>query len=323
MALPTPAPPTTPPSTTPPPTTSLPYDCSAGVANWAYGWSDAKKAWCCARGGKGCPVPSKVCTLWGDPHIIVFDQVGEDKEKALSFYGDGDYWLVKSSAVHIQGRFEGTKYTERLAATNQIVVGGPFLKGHKVEVGTRESGILAVDGQPICSTFPASYSGDGFTVRCDDQGAVADVVPEGNQKRIVHMDLPLGIKVSVFQWGNYVDVQIQMSPVSGQDGVCGNFNGVFGDDTTQSIIQRMGARVLPGESYLSGQAFVDFTPQMEKMMAAECAVGTRTAGEATCKRLLGEMPGNVVKACTFDMCFGMNVHARQHSKTYNLDGQSN
>ena len=76
----------------PPPTTALPYDCSAGVANWATGWSDAKKAWCCARGGQGCATPAKMCTLWGDPHIISFDQIGTDKNQALSFYGDGDFW---------------------------------------------------------------------------------------------------------------------------------------------------------------------------------------------------------------------------------------
>ena len=30
------------------------YDCNAGFSNWLQGWSDSKKTWCCANGGKGC-----------------------------------------------------------------------------------------------------------------------------------------------------------------------------------------------------------------------------------------------------------------------------
>merc|ERR1719356_582579 len=304
-----PEPPTT------PQTTALPFNCN--TMDTPDSWTAAKKAFCCAHGGKGCKLPAKVCTLWGDPHIISFDQVGTDKNQALSFYGDGDFWVVKSSTVHIQGRFEGTKYTEGLAATNQIVVGGPFLHGHKIEVGTRDSGVLTVDGQPVLPTFPSSYSGAGFSLRYDDQGEVPDVVPEGNEKRIVHMELPLGVKVRVYQWSNYMDVQIEMSPQPGQDGVCGNFNGNHADDTTQSVIQRVGARVRPSENMLSGQAMIEFTPQMQKMMAAECAAAKQASAQASCSSSLGVPAGDVlVKSCMFDECFGMNVRARARAKTY-------
>jgi len=302
---------------TPPPTASLPYDCNAGVVNWQAGWSAPKQAWCCAHGGKGCALPAKVCTLWGDPHIISFDQVGDDKNQALSFYGDGDFWVVKSDTVHIQGRFEGTKYTEGLAATNQIVVGGPFLKGSKIEVGTRDSGVLNVNGQRVMSVFPGSYTGAGFTLTYDSQGEVADVVPEGNEKRIVHMELPLGVKVRVYQWNNYVDVQVEMSAQPNQDGVCGNFNGNHADDTTQSVIERIGARVRPSDNILSGQAMIEFTPQMQKMMAAECSATRQASAQATCSKSLGTAAGNIlVKSCMFDECFGMNVRARASAKTY-------
>jgi len=294
---------------------SLPYDCEAGLGNWQAGWSEGKKTWCCAHGGKGCPLPAKTCMLWGDPHVISFDQGDTDKSKALSFYGDGDFWIVKSSTVHIQGRFEGTKYTEGLAATNRIVVGGPFLH-HKIEVGTRESGVLTVDGKPVMPNFPGSYSGDSFSLHYDDSGELPDVVPEGNEKRVVHMSLPLGVKVSVFQWTNYLDVQITMTAQPSQDGVCGNFNGDHSDDTTQTIMKRIGARVRPGANLLSGKALIEFTPQMEKMMAAECEAATRAQGQATCTKSLVGASQKEINSCTFDMCFGMNVHARRHAKTY-------
>jgi len=290
------------------------------VATWAEGWSDAKKAWCCAHGGQGCTTPkpapvAKMCTLWGDPHIISFDQMDTDKSKAYSFYGDGDFWLVRSTTVSIQARFEGTKYTEGLAATNQIMVGGAFLHGHKIEVGTLDSGILTVDGRRVIAGFPGSYNGAGFTVTYDGQGEVPDVVPEGNEKRVVHMDLPLGVKVTVFQWANYMDVQIEMTKQPDQDGVCGNFNGNQGDDTTQAIMARVGARVRPSQNLLSGKALIEWTPQMDKMMQVECAATTLAAGHAKCARYLGAS-GAVVNSCTFDYCFGMNVRARSHAKTY-------
>merc|ERR1712039_282997 len=303
----TPVPPT-------PPTTALPFNCNT-MDNPAM-WTPAKKAYCCEQTGKGC-LHAKICLLWGDPHIISFDQVGTDKNQALSFYGDGDFWVVKSSTVYIQGRFEGTKYTEGLAATNQIVVGGPFLHGHKIEVGTRDSGILTVDGQPVMSTFPSTFTGAGFSLRYDARGPVPDVVPEGNEKRIVSMDLPLGVKVRVYQWNNYVDVQVEMSPQPEQDGVCGNFNGNHADDTTQSVIQRVGARVRPSENLLSGRAMIEFTPQMKMMMVAECAATRQASAQAFCSKSLGVAADEViVKSCMFDECFGMNVRARSHAKTY-------
>merc|ERR1712190_130190 len=199
-----------------------------------------------------------------------------------------------------------------LAATNQIVVGGPFLHGHKIEVGTRDSGILTVDGQPVMSTFPSTFTGAGFSLRYDARGPVPDVVPEGNEKRIVSMDLPLGVKVRVYQWNNYVDVQIEMSPQPGQDGVCGNFNANHGDDKTQAIIQRIGARVRPAENILSGRAMIEFTPQMNAMMNNECPA--RAQHEAKCSTSLGVPQGDLlVKSCAFDECFGMNVRARSRA----------
>merc|ERR1712066_179882 len=294
-------------------TTALPFNCN--TMDNPLMWTPAKKAYCCAHGGKGCAGPAKICLLWGDPHVISFDQVGTDKNEALSFYGDGNFWVVKSSTVYIQGRFEGTKYTEGLAATNQIVVGGPFLHGHKIEVGTRESGVLTVDGQPVLGTFPGSYKGDGFTMVYTSQGEVPDVVPQGNEKRIVRMMLPLGVKVQVYQWNNYLDVQVEMSPQAGQDGVCGNFNGNHGDDTTQAIIQRIGARVRPAENLLSGRAMIEFTPQMQKMMNAQCPAAQQHM--STCATSLGVSAGDIMaKSCAFDKCFGMNVRARSRAKTY-------
>jgi len=141
------------------------------------------------------------------------------------------------------------------------------------------------------------------------------VVPEGNEKRVVHMQLPTGVQVNVFQWKNYMDVEIKMEPQVGQDGVCGNFNGNMGDDTTEAIMKRIGHLVHRNEDMLSGQATVVFTSAMGMMMAKECPASMQKEGRALCESGLG-VQSNQVNSCIFDYCFGMNVHARQSAKTY-------
>merc|ERR1719282_811686 len=51
------------------------------------------------------PAPAStpgVCLVWGDPHIMTFDK------KRVDFYTQGEYWIVKSSTVQIQGRYKAT-----------------------------------------------------------------------------------------------------------------------------------------------------------------------------------------------------------------------
>lgn len=43
------------------------YDCAAGFANWAAGWSLSKKMWCCQRTGRGCPPAAGGCSTSAKP----------------------------------------------------------------------------------------------------------------------------------------------------------------------------------------------------------------------------------------------------------------
>merc|ERR1712048_235437 len=70
------------------------------------------------------------CTVWGDPHIDVFDNglFGRPKVDPVSIYTSGEYWLVKSDKVQIQGRYGTTVFTtEGQSALLALAVGGPFL----------------------------------------------------------------------------------------------------------------------------------------------------------------------------------------------------
>merc|ERR1719162_596071 len=93
---------------------------------------------------------SKVCLFWGDPHLVSFDGARP------SFYGAGEFWIVKNDDVHIQGRYMGTKFTFGLAATQKVAIGGPFLKNHVIEIEPMEhryGGRIMVDRQPVLGEF--------------------------------------------------------------------------------------------------------------------------------------------------------------------------
>merc|ERR1712045_250881 len=69
------------------------------------------------------------CIGWGDPHLRTFDGIRAD------YYSSGDYYLVKSGPVSIQAQYLPTKFTNGLAVTKMVAIGGPVLKGNKLIIG--------------------------------------------------------------------------------------------------------------------------------------------------------------------------------------------
>mmetsp|Transcript_135486 Transcript_135486/g.432395 ORF Transcript_135486/g.432395 Transcript_135486/m.432395 type:complete len:457 (-) Transcript_135486:445-1815(-) len=260
------------------------------------------------------PPPRKKCMFWGDPHISTFDGARP------SFYGDGEFWIVKHDEVQIQGRYMGTPFTLGLAATQKVVVGGPFLKGNTIEVEPVEhayGGHILVNGQPVLLEFGTYQVGDVATIRYDGVGELPDRAASQWTSRIVHMDLPMGITFTVFRWGNYLDLKLEMTQVTGgQDGSCGNFNGDPADDTTTAILAR-GARVTDNDLLFSSRAVTAFTTEEAEMLRRHCPAEELVKGELACRKDLPQNAETVqVNACVFDFCFGMNEHALQTAKIY-------
>lgn len=267
-----------------------------------------------APGCKPPPAVPKRCYFWGDPHIVTFDGARP------SFYGEGEFWIVKNPKVWIQGRYMGTKYTYGLAATNKVAIGGPFLAGHNIMVEPMENGgRILVDGHGVCPERGCTYRlGDLATIRHDAQGKLVDEAASQFERHMVHLELPMNISLTIFRWTNYLDLDLRMPKPEGDvDGSCGNMNGDASDDATQAIFNRIGARIEHGDMLMNGRADVHFTSE-EYDMLMTCHREKRESAREKCGRQLDSTnpSQDELHACMFDQCFGMNEHALRTARTF-------
>jgi len=186
------------------------------------------------------PQPPRSCSIFGDPHAMTFDGMHAD------YYTTGEFWIVKSSTVQIQGAYSPTHATNGLAVTKKIAVGGPFLKGHTLIVGEEHA---TWDGQQILTTFPSSFHDpEGLvSIVYNSEGELLQPGREGKSLHVLHVTLPGGVSIQVNRWneegeGRYINSKITMSAVPGMDGQCGNFNGIAADDARLAVRARMGTQ---------------------------------------------------------------------------------
>eukprot|EP00429_Kryptoperidinium_foliaceum_P043357 CAMPEP_0176118856 /NCGR_PEP_ID=MMETSP0120_2-20121206/59748_1 /TAXON_ID=160619 /ORGANISM="Kryptoperidinium foliaceum, Strain CCMP 1326" /LENGTH=449 /DNA_ID=CAMNT_0017453229 /DNA_START=63 /DNA_END=1410 /DNA_ORIENTATION=- len=249
------------------------------------------------------------CTMWGDPHVRTFDG------GLPAYYGEGEFYVVKSDTVNIQGRFRGTTWTGGLAATNGIAVGGPFLNDHVIIVGSLEDGAVRVDGIPI-EVFPSEYSlPDGLAnISYTAEGTVVDEATMTWRKHVVRMSLPFGVQLEVFRWTNYVDVRLSMARQPGQDGACSNFDGNVTDDTTEAVLSRTGFWV-PDDELLFERRLPASWTETETKMLEDCPDSRRTRARTECAHDVSGLRGAIftveMRLCMLDICYGDVAHALQ------------
>jgi len=258
------------------------------------------------------------CTLWGDPHFKTFDG------GRPSIYGDGEFFIVKSTDIVIQGRFKGTPYTKGLAATNKLAVGGRFLNNHVVEVGCLEDGPITLDGSPILTAFPSSYTLEGGlgSITYSTQGELVDGATSKFARHIVHMQLPKNVRLTILRWDNYADFRLSMPQQPDQDGGCGNFNDDPSDDTTQALFGRTGARVPDSELLFRNRLRPEVSSTEAKLLATCPAAQMATAKELCPKELAGDAGASedeaTLRSCYLDICFGSNEHALRMAEQMGL-----
>eukprot|EP00930_Biecheleria_cincta_P043568 TRINITY_DN29900_c0_g1_i1.p1 TRINITY_DN29900_c0_g1~~TRINITY_DN29900_c0_g1_i1.p1 ORF type:complete len:632 (-),score=76.34 TRINITY_DN29900_c0_g1_i1:48-1943(-) len=279
----------------------------------------------CACPGTGitssCIAPTRDCLIWGDPHFMTFDSTRAD------FFDEGEYWIVKSPKIHIQGRYLATPFTHGLAALSKIAVGGPFIGKHVIVVGAMEEqqttgivvqgkpGEILMDGQPILQKFPDEYAPkDCGCIRLtyNDHGKLVDQAQAKLESSItiVHIDLPLGVHLQVMRWRNHINVRITMpADEGGQDGSCGNFNGNAADDATDQIKARIGQKIPANELLFNKQAPV--APPGHKPKLEDCQGSKRQHAEDLCRRSQPHASIDSLESCEFDVCFGGDQYAIQ------------
>mmetsp|Transcript_38798 Transcript_38798/g.89551 ORF Transcript_38798/g.89551 Transcript_38798/m.89551 type:complete len:966 (+) Transcript_38798:91-2988(+) len=190
------------------------------------------------------------CVMWGDPHIVPFDRdvrMQNGRGSNVDLYKYGDYWIVKSTDVHIQGRYWSSKYRGN-SMTRGLAVGGPFLKGNLLMVEPLD-GSVKWNGVAVVTTFPSTFEApDLIYIRYHDRAEV--VRTGGNHRSIKGLEimLPLGVRITVNRFSGHLDVLITMHTLpGGLDGHCGNCNHDETDDTRQKIYERSGQPCEPRE----------------------------------------------------------------------------
>jgi len=238
---------------------------------------------------------------------------------------NGDYWIVKSADVWIQGRYKATEWTDGLAATHTIAIGGPFMGNHKFIVepktvvepktGATHGGVIRYDNRVVLNTINSNFRSSVLTANYHNQGVSLDSGIK-EDVAIVDIDLPRGIKVTINRWQRHIDAKILMAAEPGQDGHCGNYNGVVADDTAGAIAGRVPTLVSTQPEYLLDKPTADefdFDPSVKVKTCvgphkvASCSTGVGNCEQA--KQLCQQADRNLVdgspllETCMYDVCF--------------------
>ena len=253
--------------------------------------------------------PIGECTIWGDPHIRTFDGARSD------YYSSGEYWIVKSPNLWIQGRYLPTKMTNGLAVTKTLAIGGPMLKNGKLLISPT---VTTWNGAQVLTGFPSSFNVPNLLdLKYDNMGMLLQKGRSGKPKHIVHVKLfdgsPEGVMIQVNRWteaaeGEYINAKISMHATPGMDGHCGNFNANAADDDRLQVRSRVGTTgVEQGPMFL----FDAKTPvtQGNRPDINNCPPATLDTAKADCKKKYGGFIPPM--HCLLDYCFAGKAIAMQ------------
>jgi hypothetical protein len=246
-------------------------------------------------------LPTAKCLVWGDPHFKVFDaQGGINHILPVTFLRNGDFWLVKSHRVWIQGRYEATEWTNGKASLHGLAIGGEFIKYNKIIIGPKR-GKVYYNGQQILAHMPSTYSAPGnlWHATYHDRGVRLDA-GMNEELDYIELSLPDGVMIKVNRWAKHIDAEITMPRRGHQDGHCGNFNGIAEDDTKVRIEARGPWNVDRKSLLFPPTEFNDQTPKPYTMQ--DCPANILKDGQTRCKRDYPRGNAALLSACVLDVC---------------------
>lgn len=221
------------------------------------------------------------CAVFGDPHVVTFDRIMGPSTRQFS---QGDYWLVNSPRLSIQGRFGFTHRFPNASSTLGVAVSGPLIMDHKLVVeyvGPEESTERFLDGRRLGGNDGFKVTWDGVELLTDypskwespDKALVAThkaMNPSEYHREGRHtiggtnedgsvlpsylFEFPeADLTVYVLKGPDNCNVVVSMRRLhGGQDGYCGNFNCEVDDDEPEALRQRGLGDEIPEEQSLFG-----------------------------------------------------------------------
>lgn len=201
-------------------------------------------------------ISKATCTVWGDPHITVFDNqvnalgfsqlslLQNDIPPDVDTFRAGDCWLVRSEPVKIQGRYNTVDISHyKKPFLRALAIGGPFLMGNTLVIGTHS---VFWNHQEILPE-----PGTSFQVKNLLTAKYMATPPVQDPRRTspgISVKLPLDVSLLVNRHKNGLGIAITMPQLpGGQDGQCGNYNGERADDTAALIADRLGSKIREDE----------------------------------------------------------------------------
>ncbi|KAF5909185.1 IgGFc-binding protein, partial [Clarias magur] len=189
------------------------------------------------NGVLGCyPKPNGICYVIGDPHYRTFD--GD----YYNFMGNCSYIMAKNChADNDHPAFEVQAMNKRTGSSKAISVSGVTIQvyGQTITILQHESGLVRISDS--LWYLPISLVNGKVTLQ------------QSGLSVILQTDFGLSVQ---YDWDQYLVVKIPVSFTGRMCGMCGNFNGMKGDDLTTpsgsvagSIAQLGKSWRVPGEAY--------------------------------------------------------------------------
>jgi len=266
-------------------------------------------------------MPFGTCTIMGDPHVLTFDDpAGQQGTPAITQTTPGDYYLVTSEDIKIQGRFGYSSRFPAAASLTGIAVSGVLIHNNKLVVeytgpAKGKEGFKAWwNDQPILDQgFPASFkSKDNFL-----EAEYNSMDPQSFSREARNTiggtsgDLPSylfkiapGIQIYVLMGQETMNGVITMRKLRvGMDGYCGNFNCVANDDGLQALEARNLTTPIAAGTSLFKNAPAQPSSQLKKSgetpQLNDCDPAVlKKAQDVTCANLEDGMKAG----CIFDVC---------------------
>jgi len=202
-----------------------------------------------------CDDTQGTCTIVEDPHVKVFDgnQITLTQTTATRTSSNTvtEMWVVRSQDVHIQARVANfADSVEKTEFVKTLAVGGPFIANNILVIGSLEDDITW-NGMRILEHQDSTFEmrNNDFAVKASRGEHSSNVADMPKENPGVNIEFPMNVSLIVNRLKGHLNVALTMDPqIGGQDGLCGNFNGVASDDSFEFVTARSALEVPETES---------------------------------------------------------------------------